>query len=176
MRGRLVMALSLALVCSASMAGPRTAPVVSWGKPGVSFDDYRNDAAACGTRGATTSMKDRPEFGAVMLGLERQDTDMDIDRSLPPSLTQEDRGQKLARDYALNGAKSRAEPRVKALQAFLEDKVAACLSDRGYARFSLTPVQAAELSRYKKGSPARFRYLHALASDEAVLQGQRYAP
>lgn len=173
---RLAMAVPFALVCTAGVAGPKAAPVVSWGKPGVSFADYRKDSVECGQRGATTSMKGRPEFDAVTLGLDRQDTDIDIDRSLPPSLTQEDATQRLARDYALNGAKSRAEPKVKALQAFLQEQVAACLSERGYGRFSLTAAQAAELGRYRKGSEARFKYLHALASDAAVLQRQRYAP
>lgn len=171
---RAAMALCFAFVGSASLAGSKAPPVVSWGKPGVSFDDYRSDSIACGKQGATTSMKGRREFDGVVLGLDRQDMDMDIDRSLPPSLTQEDQTQKLARDYALNAAKSRAEPRIKALQTFLEEKVAACLSDKGYVRFSLTPAQAAGLGQYKKGSEARFRFLHALASNNAVVQQQRY--
>jgi hypothetical protein len=115
-------------------------------------------------------MKGRGEFDAVVLGLDRQDTDIDIGRSLPPSLTGEDPTQKLARDYALNGLKSRPEPKVKALQRFLVDHVEACLSEKGYVRFALTPAQAAELGGYRKGSQARFRYLHALASREAVIQ------
>jgi hypothetical protein len=121
-------------------------------------------------------MKGRGEFDAVVLGLDRQDTDIDIGRSLPPSLTREDPTQKLARDYALNGLKSRPEPKVKALQRFLVDHVEACLSEKGYVRFTLTPAQAAQLGQYRKGSQARFRYLHALASREAVIQQQRYDP
>jgi hypothetical protein len=172
-------AVCLAIALSSAVFGPanaKPAPVVSWGKPGVSFDDYRKDSIECGERGATTSMKGRGEFDAVVLGLSRQDTDMDIARSLPPSLTQEDPAQKLARDYALNGAKSRPEPKVRALQKFLVDNVEACLSEKGYVRFSLTPAQAAELGGYKKGSDGRFRYLHALARDEAVIVRQRYEP
>lgn len=172
----LALVLSSAPFGSASAGGATSAPVVSWGKPDVSFDDYRKDSTECGKRGATTSMREHGEFDAVLLGLTHQDIDMDIGRSLPPSLTGEDPAQKLGRDYALNGAKSRPEPRVKALQKFLVENVEACLSEKGYVRFSLTPVQSAELGGYKKGTEGRFRYLHALASNEAVLLRQRYAP
>jgi hypothetical protein len=169
----LAIALSLALFSAAS---GKPAPAVSWGKPNVSFDDYRRDSIACGRQGATTSMEGRGEFDAVRLGLSRQDTDIDIGRSLPPSLTGEDPAQKLARDYALNGLKSRPEPKVKALQQFLVDHVEACLLEKGYVRFSLTPAQATALGGYKKGSQERFRYLHALASREAIILRQRYEP
>jgi len=172
----LALVLSFAVFGSASAGGAKPAPVVSWGKPDVSFDDYRKDSTECGKRGATTSMRGRSEFDAVLLGLTHQDIDMDIGRSLPPSLTREDPAEKLARDYALNGAKSRPEPRVKALQKFLVENVEACLSEKGYVRFSLTPAQSAELGGYRKGTEGRFRYLHALASNEAVLLRQRYAP
>lgn len=178
MRNRASCLALATFVASLGLAGisrAETPPVVSWGKPGVSFDDYRRDSIECGRRGAATSMKGRREFDAVMLGLSRQDTDIDIGRSLPPSPAQEDPAQKLARDYALNGAKSRPEPKVKALQSFLEENVEACLSEKGYVRFSLTPRQAADLGRLKKGSEGRFRFLHALASHEAVIRQQRYA-
>jgi len=155
-------------------AAPAPGPMVSWGKAGVSFETYRQDAIACGKQGATTPMTGRGEFGAVMLGLNRQEMDIDIDRSLPFSVTQEDPTAKLARDFSLNGAKSRPEPRVKALQGFLETAVRDCLTDKGYARFTLTPDQAAALARHKKGAEGRFRYLHALASSETVLSQQRY--
>lgn len=168
------LAIAAALVGLPGLAAERPAPVTSWGKPGVSFEDYRQDSIACGKQGATTSMAGRREYDAVILGLNRQDTDIDIGRSLPPSLTREDPVEKLARDYALNGAKSRPEPKVKALQGFLEDKVKACLAEKGYVQFALTLDQAAALAKYKKGSEGRFRYLHALASSEAVLSQQRY--
>lgn len=172
----LAILLAAASCGSAGAAGMKPAPIVSWGKPDVSFDDYRKDSIECGKRGATTSMKGRSEFDAVVLGLDRQDTDIDIGRSLPPSLTREDPVEKLARDYALNGLKSRPEPRVKALQRVLVDQVETCLAEKGYVRFTLTSAQAAELGGYRKGSQERFRYLHALASRETVIQQQRYEP
>lgn len=167
------LAIAAALLGFPGLAAERPVPVTSWGKPGVSFEDYRRDSIACGKQGATTSMAGRPEYDAVMLGIGRQDTDIDIGRSLPPSATHEDPIEKLARDYALNGAKSRPEPRVKALQGVLETAVRDCLLARGYARFTLTPDQAAGLARHKKGTEGRFRYLHALASSETVLSRQR---
>ncbi|MGR4863228.1 hypothetical protein [Caulobacter sp. LARHSG274] len=172
----LAIAISITAFGLPSIAKSQKAPVLSWGKPEVSFDDYRRDSIECGKRGATTSMKGRSEFDAVMLGLNRQDADIDIGRSLPPSATLEDPAQKLARDYALNSAKSRPEPKVKALQNFLEQNVETCLAQKGYVRFTLTPAQAADLDRHKKGSEGRFRFLHALASDEAVIRQQRYQP
>jgi hypothetical protein len=167
------LAIVTALLGFPGLAAERPAPATSWGKPGISFEDYRRDSIACGKQGATTSMAERPEYDAVMLGIGRQDTDIDIGRSLPSSATHEDPTEKLARDYALNGAKSRPEPRVKALQGVLEAAVRDCLSDKGYVRFTLTPDQAAGLALHKKGSEGRFRYLHALASSDAVLSRQR---
>lgn len=172
--GTIRLAIAIALFSLPGVSGAEPAPIVSWGKPGVAFDDYRQDSIMCGKRGAATSMKGRSEFNAVMLGLSRQDTDIDIGRSLPPSLSREEPTQKLARDYALNGAKSRPEPRVKSLQAFLEENVRTCLSEKGYVRFALTPDQAAALAKHKKGSDERFRFLHALASSETVLRQQRH--
>lgn len=175
MRNRTVrLAIMAALLGQPGLASAALAPVISWGKAGIAFEDYRRDAIACGKQGATTSMAERREFGAVMLGLNRQEMDIDIDRSLPPSATRDDPTEKLARDYALNAARSRQEPRVKALQAFLEDAVKTCLTDKGYVRFALTPDQAAALAKHRKGSEGRFRYLHALASSDAILSRQRY--
>jgi hypothetical protein len=171
----LTIVLSAVLFALPAASRPQTAPV-SWGKAGVAFDDYRQDAAACGKQGATTSMKGRGEYDAVMLGLDRQDLDIDTARSLPPSATLEEPAEKLARDYGLNSAKSRPEPKVRALQTFLERQVEICLSEKGYVRFSLTPGQALALGRYKKGSEERFRFLHGLASDEAILRRQRLEP
>lgn len=168
------LAIAVALLSVPALAAERPAPATSWGTAGVSFEDYRQDSIACGKQGATTSMVGRPEYDAVMLGISRQDTDIDIGRSLPSSATREAPVEKLARDYALNGAKSRLEPRVKALQGVLEAAVRDCLTARGYVRFTLNPDQASALARYKKGSEGRFRYLHALASSDAVLSRQGY--
>lgn len=172
-RGDIFCLVAVALLVAPGVGVAATAPDVSWGKPGVAYEDYRRDAAACGTRGATTSMKGQAEYDAVILGLGRQDSDIDNDLYTPPNAFREDQTVKLARDYALNGARSRPEPKIKRLQAFLAQQVTACLSDKGYVPFRLTPKQSAVLNTYKKGSDARFRFLHGLASDEAVLRRQR---
>ncbi len=168
-RGDILCLAAVALLVAPAVGAAATAPDVSWGKPGVAYEDYRRDAAECGTRGATTSMKGRPEYDAVILGLGRQDSDIDNDLYTPPNAFGEDQTVKLARDYALNGARSRPEPKVKRLQAFLAQQVTACLTEKGYVPFTLTPEQSATLKTYKKGSDARFRYLHHLASDAAVV-------
>lgn len=174
MRLDLVLPLIGAAFIAAPTAGAAaTTTDLSWGKPGVAYDDYRRDAAECGTRGASTSMKGLADYEAVILGVGRQDADIDIDLYTPPTALREDQTVKLARDYALNGSRSRPEPKIKRLQAFLAKQVATCLVEKGYVQFSLTPGQAAALKTYKKGSEARFRFLHGLASDETVLRRQR---
>jgi hypothetical protein len=44
----LMIVLASASCGSAGAAGVKPGPVVSWGKPDVSFDDYRKDAIECG--------------------------------------------------------------------------------------------------------------------------------
>lgn len=174
-RGDIFSLAVVALMVAPAVGAAATAPDVSWGKPGVAYEDYRRDSAECGTRGATTSMKGQAEYDAVILGLGRQDSDIDNDLYTPPNAFREDQTVKLARDYALNSARSRPEPKVKHLQAFLARQVTACLTEKGYVQFTLTPEQLATLKTYKKGSDARFRFLHGLASDEAVLRRQRFS-
>ena len=66
----------------------------------------------------------------------------------------------------------RPEKRMKELHLALVDVVETCLAQRGYTRFTLTEEQRSALGKLKKGSPERHRYMHALASDPAILRAQ----
>ena len=55
------------------------------------------------------------------------------------------------------------------------DAMHACLVNRGYTEFRLTPEQRAALAKLPEGSQERREYLHKLASDPEVLKANRIA-
>lgn len=56
------------------------------------------------------------------------------------------------------------DQRLKEVQAVQVGDVERCLTERGYAKFTLTDRQDRELKRYPKGSDARRQFLYRLAS------------
>ena len=140
-----------AVLCAAAAlalaAGPARAaqPFDTWGKADVSFEQYRDDAAArhgMGTAGASAA---EDMYRMTQLAARSEQIRSGI----------------------------RPEKRMRELQAALVSIAERCLVDRGYTRFRLTAEQQATLGRLKKGSPERHRFLHALASDPDVLASQR---
>jgi hypothetical protein len=154
----------MALAPAAYGAKPAT---VSWGKLGVSFDQYRQDSADCaravyyldvsGTEAAQT-------FKRATTQLENNETNLqgggssDVLSIVTTSAqivqgTQPEKRFQEVRDYQL-----------KAMEI--------CLTDRGYKRFALTSEQADHLNRLRKKSDERREYLYRLSVDPKVLREQ----
>ncbi len=146
---RLFALLPMVIACQPVEA--RRAPVESWSKLGVSFDQYRNDAIEC-----------------AQVGYFR---DVSGDEPAKRFL----RGWKTA-ENSLNGAAGtnweesvriiQPDRRRRQVHAIQVNDVERCLTDRGYAPFTLSADEERQLRRYKAGSPERHRYMHGLAATQ----------
>lgn len=152
-------AIALGLAMPASSA-PR--PQESWGRAGVDFETYRQDAVECTTMAYYADVSDTEQARAFVQGTRRLES---ID-GLPLNMFD------LARAYGQVQHSVRAELQIRQLREAMQSVVDTCLERRGYVKFHLTEAQRDELGRLRQGSLERHRYLHLLASDSAVLEKQ----
>jgi hypothetical protein len=164
--------IALALMLTA-LAGPvlaqtalppklssKRAPLTSWGKAGVSFEQYRTDAVTCGEAGYYRDVGDSKAAQAFVKGSRMIDTALN---------TAADPGIDVAR--IVEGV--RPDVRMREVGALLMAGVEQCLVRLGYSRFLLTEEQREEAEKLKVGTPERHAFLHRLASDADVLARQR---
>jgi hypothetical protein len=170
-------ALLTAAVPLAWTAGPAWAaePIDTWGKAGVSFEQYRDDAVTCGRTAHYADVSQTEHARAFADATRRLEAADDHGMGTAGATADQDMyrvAQIAARSEQIRSS-IRPEKRMRELQADLVSIVERCLEDRGYSRFRLTSEQQDALRRLKKGSPERHRFLHALASDGDVLASQR---
>jgi hypothetical protein len=159
----------LGVACLAIAASPALAvgkkKDVSWGKPGISFVDYRADALECANRAYGVEVKPKP-YGPVALSLGIASAFM------PAALW-----TKLApgevpiytTTYVEGYRHAVWMDTVEQLQAAVDT----CLGERGYSRFRLSAGQMAKLRALPAGSSERQHFLYNLGSDAEVLAAQR---
>ena len=158
---RLSIAAAVA-ACFASPAAPAPRPQQSWGKAGVSLEDYRTDAVECASMAYYSDVSGSPQAQAFIRGTRQFES---ID-GLPMDMYE------MARRYGQIEQSVRPERQMHQLQLGMQQVVDICLEQRGYSRFALTDEQRKKLGKLKKGSDERRRYMHALASDPAILRNQ----
>ena len=166
MRSPLILAI-FAFTALPAMAAD--APANSWGKAGISFDDYRRDSVECGREAYYLDIAET-EQAAI---LKRASTQLEMhDGSFAA-------GDDPVTDAVRHGAQSeqiraaaRADKQIRELRRMMDDRLAQCLVTRGYTRITLTREQRDALEELKKGTPQRHQYLFALASDPVVLARQ----
>lgn len=141
---------------------------LSWGKIGVSFEQYRADAVACGRAGYYLDLAQTEQAKVFKRATSRLETNEAGVQELPP-LQQ----TIVVLTSASIVAGTRPDAKFRELRAIQEGPMTTCLRERGYTQFELTEPQKAALRRLRHGSPERHRYLHRLASDPNVLEGQR---
>jgi hypothetical protein len=154
----------IAALCLTGISAPALAafaPRDSWGKAGVSLDQYRADAVMCGRRGyhldvsgthaAQTLVKASSQIENLMMG-------GGSNTGLDPIV------------MAVQGA--RPEQQFRAIATLQKTTVDGCLTDLGYVRFRLTDAQRDQLEKLRAGTPERHAYLHSLASDAKILSTQ----
>ena len=155
-----VAALVVASLASPALAAPR--PQESWGRAGVSLEDYRKDAVECGRTVYYADISQNEHAQAFVTGTKR----MEATDGLPIDFLT------LAHRYGQIQASTRPEWRLRELERGMQSVLEICLQRRGYVKFQLTEEQRDDLGHLKKGSPERHAYLHRLASDPAVLSRQ----
>lgn len=156
-------ALSLALVSTPADALKVKKRDESWGKPGVTFVQYRADALECAnlTYGAPITLNDLPAVGA---GYQAAFLPVSLASKLTPGSVQ------IWTTTLVEGVKHAAWMDIsEQLQRVLDT----CLVEKGYTRFRLTAGQMQRLDRLKQESPERQQYLFRLGSDAAVVVPQK---
>lgn len=167
MRHRLICTLALAFAVAAP-AGAREQPAVSWGKAGVSFDQYRQDAVECGRAGYYLDVSNTEAarvFKTASSRLESNESDLHMSGD-------QTRIMAIVAYSALIVEGTRPRERMKEVRTLMNDAVAACLTGRGYVRFQLSSAQRDQLRHFRRGTVERHAFLYGLASDPAVLSTQ----
>lgn len=145
----MLLQILLATMASASV-GPAT--MQSWGKAGVSFDQYREDAFACAKVGFYRDVSEDEAAKRFIVGTGEAERRLNRGDGINPSEWMD--------------SISRTQPRAQ-MKTIHDNQVSAsetCLMDRGYHRFTLSPAQARKLSRLKIGSSERRLFLYELAT------------
>ena len=164
----------LGLVAASAAAAP--APEESWGKPGVSLAQYRQDAVDCAVQGYTLDIsktEDAQDFVRATRELESIPGGMIVQNigSTPTANSVDVVSWAGIQQHIIDSI--RPDERFKNIKAMQVAKTASCLTQRGYSKFRLTDDQRRQLKHLKFGSDQRRAYLYSLASNPAVLQSQR---
>jgi hypothetical protein len=160
---------SLALAGFLVTAGPALAAQPrgeTWGKPGISFLQYRTDAVECTYDAESKAPVNIPPVDlAYMTDTAQMGSRPAQDTAAPaPDLNG-------LLDYVAQ-TQMRKDRAWRNVARQLEPALTACLTSRGYQRVKLNEAQADELRRLKPGTRARHVYLWSLAVDPAVLSTQ----
>ena len=165
--------IAFSLVTAANAQAPTSKELkrTSWGKPGVSFEDYRMDAGICAWRATNKDIADT-EAAKTMVKASRA---LDHQSSTMLSYTN------TAGVHTIGGVgidsrnvidRYRVDKQFDAIEDIQYQALFDCLEERGYRRFQLTDEQAKALRKFKAGSLQRHSYLYSLASDSEVLEKQ----
>lgn len=157
---RIAAFLLAAALPAAAIAEPP--PLLSWGKPGVSFATYRADAVGCGMRAYYSDVANTDGAKNFVQGSRLLDT-----YAGAPGDPMEN-----ARMMGTIVEGTHVDASLKNVKQYQIDLDAKCLLDHGYHRFRLTDDQRKHLEKLKAGSDARHAYLHRLAADPDILQAQ----
>ncbi|WP_156398474.1 hypothetical protein [Caulobacter sp. Root1455] len=146
------LAVAAAAAQIASLAGTAQAQPApdrqSWGKPGISFLQYRTDAVECAWLAGSAAPVAVASVDQVF-AMDGQDV------------------------FEVMESAKRSQYRVwNNVADQLEPALESCLRSRGYRPFKLTDEQNAQLKQLKRGSASRHRYLYGLAIDPDVLKIQ----
>jgi hypothetical protein len=183
--GLSIMCIAAGLASAAGAAAPSRATLqhVSWGKAGVSLEDYRADAQACAREAVNLDVADTAAAKALVAASRAIDTAYSGAWMYAPAAGVSFPG-------TINGGAGGVwgggvghdveqvmhTYRVDAQFADIADRqyrtLDTCLTARGYHQFHLTADQEAQLRHLRRGSDARRAYLHSLGSDPEVLNRQ----
>jgi len=146
---------TLSLSTSASARTISAGHHKSWGKQGVSLEQYWADSAECAQAAADIDLEGTKPARALAFWTRL------LDGNMGPN-------------HLAHIPMPRFKPEVQWNQAatIMRNALEGCLAGRGYVKFELTDEQDLQLDRLEPGSPERRSYLHSLASDPDVLATQ----
>jgi hypothetical protein len=178
MRRPILIAILLAASAVPAAAAKLVSPGfnISWGKPGVSLDRYRQDAIECGRTAAATDLAGTDPAKAFVIGtrLMENDPTVGFGAVVDPTAGPSAGADAVAGAGSSPGVMRMIGPERQLAKAgdILESALEHCLKARGYRKFKLTGSQRHRLEKLPLGSDARHAYLHSLASNATVLETQ----
>jgi hypothetical protein len=146
----------------------RQNPIVTWGKAGVSFDEYRADSIACASEAYYLDVSNTTAAQRLVAASRQLQS---IEDTRPRPLTM-DEAVNFAADQGNTINHYRPDRQFEAIEELQQQTLDSCLAQRGYHQFRLTDAQQRQLRRLDRGSEARRTYLHSLAADAEVLRQQ----
>jgi hypothetical protein len=158
-----------ALLIALSLAAPAQAYQrrdESWGKPGISYLQYRTDAVECAYDAETKAPVKIPAVDLTFMTDSAQ-----VDAQPQMDLTNPNADIGVVLDYAAQ-SRMHMNKHWRNVARQLEPALESCLRGRGYQKFRLTDAQKDELKRLTPGTRARNVYLWNLAVDPGVLKSQ----
>lgn len=170
---------SIAMVLSASALAkePAVTPQSSsWGKPGVSFAQYRDDAVQCATIAANADVANTEAAKTLVTAtrdLDRTSDLVSMAYTSGTSATTASGAVSNAGIYQHTIEKYRPDQQFAAIKAYQYALLENCLTSRGYVHFRLTKEQIVRVRHMKLGSDQRRDYLYRLSSDPTVVSAQR---
>ncbi|HSG35034.1 MAG TPA: hypothetical protein VLA37_10900 [Sphingomonadaceae bacterium] len=173
-RVRIAAILTASLAAAASPVSAERKPVDSWGRAGVSFENYREDAIECATIGYYADVSETEQAKQFVRASKRLEATDDYSLG-PPGASAADDMTRMVNQAAMSDRivqSIRPERKMKELHSGMLYLVEQCLVERGYSQFRLTEEQQEQLRDLKKGSDERHRFLHSLASDPSILADQ----
>jgi hypothetical protein len=152
----------------------------SWGRPGVTYTEYRSDAAACEKEAASTEIAGSPAvrqlvkasraldniYASAWMAYPAAAAGMASPTGIVSSVSNPGNAAlRVSRSFAV-------DDNIQGVRAMLQQTIDACLLRHGYRQFRLTFEQRERLKKLPLRSARRHLYLHGLASDANVLQAQ----
>ena len=157
----LVLACGLA---AASASAATRANETSWGKAGVSLEDYAIDGGLCAYQAMMLDVSDTREARRLVAATRRLEH-IEASWGLPGS-------HNSLLDHRRTVEAVRPERIFERIAELQQQTLDHCLVERGYRQFRLTDEQQRQLRRLAQGSPERRSFLHSLAANPSVLRSQ----
>ena len=166
MRRPAVCAVALASLLSTPLSAAKT-EAMSWGKPGVSIEQYRQDAVECGRAGYYLDVSKTEAAGVFKQASRRlESNEADLTLAQGPEI------MNIVTNSAHIVDGARPTQRMKEVGTLMQGTIDDCLKQRGYVRFRLTDGQRKHLAHLHLGSPERHAFLYDLATDPNVVTAQ----
>lgn len=180
MRQSFLSAVAVACLLSSPLPAAKT-EATSWGKPGVSIDQYRTDAITCGRAGYYMDVSDTEAAHVFKDASGKLEANENAMASVATMAGMGPPEERRAAEMELTGIVDRSAhivegthpaERMKAVGNLMQARVDECLKGRGYVHFKLTDSQRKHLSRLHLGSAERHIFLYQLGTDPDVLKAQ----
>ena len=170
MRVLSVCAAALAIATATSAGAASRDIETSWGKAGVSLDEYRVDASICATAALKLDIAEHPGTKQLIRASRAIGNAYDQVGRMGPGTMGPVSG--IGPDTDLLHHIYRVDESFYQIKGTMLQVLEGCLTGLGYQEFALTAEQRARLGKLALNSEKRRAYLHSLASDPNVLSRQ----